>query len=157
MLKPVEHLRCQFVQAHQLLGQHRHKHQQQRQQQQGEQAEHHHHTPGTRKPQALETIDQRVGQVGQHDADQERRKNIVQAIKQHSDQQCSAQPDPATHVSHGKRPLPAKTQAVERLGCWLRRRGLPGCGVHCRCWHGRHRRCLLDRHFLQLGQAKLGT
>ena len=46
VLQPVEHLRRQLVQAHQLLGQHRHQHQQQGHEHQGEEAEHHHHAPG---------------------------------------------------------------------------------------------------------------
>ncbi|MNF84469.1 hypothetical protein D3C84_668310 [compost metagenome] len=82
VLQPVEHLRRQLVEAHQLLGQHRHQHQQQQGQQQGEQGEDHHHAPGARQACALQAVDQRVGQVGQQDADQKRRKNRVQPVKQ---------------------------------------------------------------------------
>ncbi|MNH22766.1 hypothetical protein D3C79_826370 [compost metagenome] len=68
MLQPVEHLRCQLVETHQLLGQHRHQHQQQQGKQQGKQGEHQHHAPGAGQPGTLQTIYQGIGQVGQEDA-----------------------------------------------------------------------------------------
>ncbi|MNH18920.1 hypothetical protein D3C79_786410 [compost metagenome] len=80
MLQPVEHLRRQLVQAHQLLGQHRHQHQQQGHEHQGEKAEYHHHAPGTRQPQTFQTVNQRVCQISQQNADQKGGKDVVQAI-----------------------------------------------------------------------------
>ncbi|MNM93662.1 hypothetical protein D3C81_1060420 [compost metagenome] len=80
VLQPVKHLRCQLVQAHQLLGQHRHQHQQQGHEHQGEKAEYHHHAPGTRQPQTFQTVNQRVCQISQQNADQKGGKDVVQAI-----------------------------------------------------------------------------
>ncbi|MNZ72013.1 hypothetical protein D3C78_903820 [compost metagenome] len=77
MLQPVKHLRRQLVEAHQLLGQHRHQHQEQQGQQQGKQCKHQHHAPGAGQAGTFQAIDQRVGQIGQQDADQKRRQNRV--------------------------------------------------------------------------------
>ncbi|MNY33163.1 hypothetical protein D3C86_1674260 [compost metagenome] len=92
MLRPVKHLRRQFVEAHQLLAEHRHQHQQQNRQDQAEQGEDHDHAPGARKLPALEPIDQRIAQVSQQHADQERRENRLQQIQQPAEQEQPSYP-----------------------------------------------------------------
>ncbi|MOA17179.1 hypothetical protein D3C78_1374250 [compost metagenome] len=105
-LQPVEHLRRQLVEAHQLATEQRHQHQQHGQQDQAEQGEHRHHAPGARQAARLQAIHQRIAQVGQQDADQERHQHRLQLVHQPAEQDQGRQPQPATRITqHGHPPL----------------------------------------------------
>ncbi|MOA19091.1 hypothetical protein D3C78_1394470 [compost metagenome] len=105
-LQPVEHLRRQLVQPHQLLAEQRHQHQQQGQQDQAEQDEHHHHARGARQAARLEAIDQRIAEIGQQQGHQERHQYRLQLVDQPAEQHQGRQPQPAAGIiQHHLRPL----------------------------------------------------
>ncbi|MNE13042.1 hypothetical protein D3C80_1058680 [compost metagenome] len=105
-LQPVEHLRHQFVQAQQLPAEQRHQHQQQDQQDQAEQAEHRHHPPGARQSTRLQAVNQRIAQIGEQYADQERHQDWLQLVNQPAKQDHGRQPQPAAGIAqHARTPF----------------------------------------------------
>ncbi len=82
VLQPVQGQRRQLIEPHQLLAQHGQQDQQHQQHQQTEQSKYGNHPPGPGEPPALQTIDQRVAQIGEQNADQKRCKDWRKQVDQ---------------------------------------------------------------------------
>ncbi|MNK97343.1 hypothetical protein D3C87_1176690 [compost metagenome] len=100
VLQPVEHLRCQFVQTQQLLGEHRHQHQHQCGDDQREQRKHRDHAPGSRQPEFFQSIHQRIEQISQQQRHQKRREDRVQQPHKRAKQDYPTEPEPTPRIGH---------------------------------------------------------